>query len=286
MVLRTNQLQILQQFSSEQIVFWFGKACLILAVALAVALGDRLAEERQFPNVSQYTAEENNQAKITKLSLPAYSIIAQRNIFGEKAQTNKNQATTAPKTQLSLRLVGTNVSSGQASFAIVENKTKKEQDVFELNQIMFEQAKLLEVSPENIKIEVNGKIETLFLEDSTDSASPGIASDNSSQTDFTVPEQELTEALNNLPKLLSQARAVPYFRNGQSVGMRLFAIRQDSLYEKLGLKNGDIIRSVNNTGVGDPTQALKLFEQLKTERSVQVDVERNGQPTTLKYSIR
>ena len=39
--------------------------------------------------------------------------------------------------------------------------------------------------------------------------------------------------------LLTQARAVPYFKQGKSVGLRLFAIKAGSLFEKIGLKNGD-----------------------------------------------
>ena len=48
---------------------------------------------------------------------------------------------------------------------------------------------------------------------------------------------------------------------GQSIGMRLFAIRTGSLYEKLGLKNGDIILAVNENSLSDPAQA---FEAVST----------------------
>ena len=39
----------------------------------------------------------------------------------------------------------------------------------------------------------------------------------------------------------SRIRAVPHFEGGQSTGFRLFAIRQGSLFDKIGLKNGDIL---------------------------------------------
>ena len=67
--------------------------------------------------------------------------------------------------------------------------------------------------------------------------------------------------------------------------MRLFAIRKDSMYDKLGLKNGDILMSINDNSLSDPSQALKLFETLKTEKSIYVTVERNGQQMDLRYSI-
>ena len=67
--------------------------------------------------------------------------------------------------------------------------------------------------------------------------------------------------------------------------MRLFAIRKDSLYEKLGLKNGDIITSVNDSSLSNPAEALKLFEKLKSEREISVKLERNGEKKSLEYSI-
>jgi len=67
--------------------------------------------------------------------------------------------------------------------------------------------------------------------------------------------------------------------------MRLFAIRRDSLYEKLGLKNGDILLSVNDTSLADPTEALRIFDKLKEEKSIKVDVERNGASKALNYEI-
>lgn len=171
--------------------------------------------------------------------------------------------------------------------AIIEDSSKQQQDVFELKDSIFGQATLVEIQADRVSLERNGKIEVLAMSEKElgGSDTPG-GVPSSDQTDFTVPEEELSSALANLPQLLSQARAVPYFRNGQSIGMRLFAIRSGSLYEKLGLKNGDILLSVNDNSLSDPAQALKIFEQLKSERTIGVKVERNSQLTDLHYSIR
>ena len=137
------------------------------------------------------------------------------------------------------------MTSGKDSYAIIEDKKKQEQDIFELKSKVFDQGVLVEIAKNQVKIENNGKIEVLEIEDGGGSGSGSIESTNEEGTDFVVPEAELNDALANLPRLLSQARAVPYFRNGKSIGMRLFAIRRGSLYEKLGLKNGDIITNIN-----------------------------------------
>jgi general secretion pathway protein C len=274
------------------VIFIVGKISLIAAVYFAWSMGDNLrrAHGAKLPEVDLSVVEDNGGER-TKSDFSSYSVILSRNIFGQQKDKSDGAKTAQPATSLKLRLVGTNMNPGTGSFAIIENGANKDQDVFELNEMIFDQAKLVEIQPERVKLERNGKIEVLMLEDGTEGGggSTGITSEASpgeDKTDFTVAEDELNGELANLPRLLSQARAVPYFRNGKSVGMRLFAIRAGSMYEKLGLKNGDIIKAVNNNNLSDPAQALKLFEQLKNERTIAVKTERNGQDLDLNYTIR
>jgi general secretion pathway protein C len=158
--------------------------------------------------------------------------------------------------------------------------------VFEVDDSVFGTSVLAKVHAAKVELKKGNSLVTLELEDVEPSggSSEGISSDEEG-SEFTVPEEELSDALANLPRLLSQARAVPYFRNGKSIGMRLFAIRKGSMYEKLGLKNGDIIKSVNDNSLSDPSQALKIFNQLKDERSISVVLERAGADKSLSYSI-
>lgn len=272
---------------SKNLIFIVGKLCLLSAVLLAHGIGDTLRIAHKF-SISSSISEPTTDTTVNALStsLQAFAIIKQRNIFGVKAITKTtSRSTPKPVTPLKLRLVGTQIPSVGRPFAIVEDTKKKKQDVFELNEMIFDQAKLIAVDKESIQIERNGKVEMLLMEDGVRTRSTGVSS-NSGQTEFTIAEADLSEALSNLPRLLSQARAVPYFRDGKSIGMRLFAIRRGSLYEKLGLKNGDIILSVNDNSLSDPTQALKLFEELKSKRSINLQLERSGKTSALHYSIR
>lgn len=267
-------------------VFIFGKICLISAVFFAYNIGDsfRRARKQELPNF--VLQSETGDTDLHKRSdMRSYSIIEKRNIFGS-GDAKTDTSASAPTSALKLRLVGTNVSPGTTAFAIIEDTSKKEQDVFDLNENVFGQAKLAQIFSDSVRIEHNGRIETLMLEDGVSSGDAGGAPSGGDESEYTVSEQELSAELANLPRLLSQARAVPYFRNGKSIGMRLFAIRRGSMYEKLGLRNGDIITGVNENSLSDPSQALKLFEQLKNERQIGVKLERMGEQKQLQYSIR
>lgn len=273
----------------EWLVFAFGKLCLVVAIGLAFDMGQTVKD------MSRRTGGDSKAEDLlpTAVEKPladkaSYNIITQRNVFGHQSKPTTTANESAPKSSLNLRLVGTSVGTNSQPFAIIENGSNKEQDTFDLNDMIYEQAKLLAVFPSSVRISHNGQVETLLIEESPDRPMEAFQSlpIAGEQTSFDVDEKELNNALANLPVLLSQARAVPYFKNGESIGMRLFAIRRGSLYEKLGLKNGDILKSVNNNSLSDPSQALKIFEKLKSERSIYVQVERSGRDIKLDYDIR
>ena len=92
--------------------------------------------------------------------------------------------------------------------------------------------------------------------------------------------------MDDLPKLLSQARAVPNLVNGAMNGFRLDYIAPSSFYEKIGLKYGDVLQQVNGVDIRDPGTILTLFQQLRNERAVKLDVLRNNQRTTMNFEIR
>jgi general secretion pathway protein C len=218
-----------------------------------------------------------------------YSPIVKNSIFGPIAPVSANQTTpqTKPAQDLKMSLIGTYTEKGQASYAIIEDTKKNLQEVFTEGETVFDQAKLLAIFPDKVQIEIDGKKSFLVLDDLPSSApvsSGGVAVVGEDQ--FLVEEAELDKALENLPLLLTQARAVPYFKDGRAVGLRMFAIKSGSLYEKLGLRNGDILKTINGNSLGDITQAIKLFERLKDERSIGLALERDQEEKNFKYEIR
>lgn len=217
---------------------------------------------------------------------PSYSTIVQKNIFGPLGQGNANASKQKPQTKLPLNLIGVFIEKGDAPYAIIEDDKKKVQDVFNIGDMVFGDAKLVAVRSDSVDIKRGSQIEVLSLDDAPDNRGGSAGGSSSDGEEFTVDSKELDTALENLPLLLTQARAVPYFKDGKSVGLRLFSIKSGSLYEKVGLQNGDILKTINGSSLSDISQAMKLFETLKAERSISVTLERNREEKEFKYQIR
>ena len=266
-------------------------ALLSIVVLLTCAVKDTLTrrglEADLESHLSGITATMSTSALPMQQADRNWKLISEKQVFGTLgkpvAPTTQAQPPISP---LSLTLVGTFVTQGQEPYAIIEDKKKQNQDMFSIGQSIFNQATLKKIMQDRVEVERMGKIEILKLDEfGGDGGAPsgGVANEGD---DFIVDEAELDKGLENLPLLLTQARAVPYFKDGRSIGLRLFAIKSGSLYEKIGLKNGDILKSINGNSLADITQALKLFEQLKQERSINLTLEREKQDREFKYTIR
>lgn len=271
--------------------------CTIATVILAIAM---IAYSAATETLSRKSLDSELAAKVASIksststsSAPVFntsqdwSLVSDFTSFGPlgKAAPSAPSASPTPKSPLMLALAGTFIASGQEPYAIIEDKKKQTQDMFLLEQSVFGQAVLKKILEDRVEVERNGRIEVLKLDDfgGRDSGQGSISNEGD---DFVVDETELDKGLDNLPMLLTQARAVPYFKDGRSIGLRLFAIKTGSLYEKIGLKNGDILKSINGNGLGDISQAMKLFEQLKQERSIMLVLERDKQDREFRYTIR
>lgn len=235
------------------------------------------------------TAADRRGAKADKVD---YSPIVKNNLFGPLAVSQiqqTSQQTVKPVNKTPFALIGVFLTEGQDPTAIIEDQKKKQQDVFGLGEMVFGEAKLVSVHEDRVEIERQGQREVLTIDETGDKSSSaefkeGVAM--VSETEYLIQEQELDKSLENLPMLLTQARAVPYFKDGKSVGLRLFAVKPGSLFERIGLRNGDILKSINGNLMGDLSQAVKLFETLKQEKSISVSLERDRADKDVHYQIR
>ncbi len=104
---------------------------------------------------------------------------------------------------------------------------------------------------------------------------------------FVVDKSLLDGALGNLESFAGQLRVVPHKdASGNIDGFRLSAIRKGSLFEKLGIKNGDILHAVNGSPLTSTEGALSLYQSLRNERSFNFDISRRNTRQSLEYEVR
>ncbi|MCY4209980.1 MAG: PDZ domain-containing protein [Gammaproteobacteria bacterium] len=95
------------------------------------------------------------------------------------------------------------------------------------------------------------------------------------------------QQLQRLPEVLDQARAAPYWdHNGLEAGFRVVDIESDSVFDRLGLMQEDVIVSVNGESVRNNQEALAAYQSFKSAEALQLGLLRDGQEVTIDFSIR
>jgi general secretion pathway protein C len=230
-------------------------------------------------------------APTARRPLAYYQPITAKDFFNPPRSADPDPQSQA--SELKAKLLGTAPGAGMTSFAIIESDTDKIQQLYRVGD-KLENRTLTSVEWGRVTLRSERGEEVLRIVEP--SGMPGQAPAPSgpsvggvlqrSDTDFVVERGEIDKAMENLNQLFTQMRAVPHFQDGKAAGFRLFAIKQDSVFEKLGLKNGDVISRINGNDLTDPARAMSLIQELRAEGRITVDVNRNRQPTTLTYEIR
>ena len=104
--------------------------------------------------------------------------------------------------------------------------------------------------------------------------------------EYQIDRANLMNELNDLTKLGMQARVVPNYKGGKYEGFKLIGVRPNSLYRAIGIRSGDVVKSVNGAELNSPNKAITLFEELKNQSKITVDVERGGRSMQLLYQVK
>lgn len=99
---------------------------------------------------------------------------------------------------------------------------------------------------------------------------------------YVLKRADLNKATGNLGALASQARIVPSAKDN---GFKIFSIAKDSLYSKIGIQNGDVLKSINGIELSSPDKALEAYSRLQSASKLSLDIVRKGQNETLEYTI-
>jgi len=217
------------------------------------------------------------------------------NLFGQAdAAAGQGQSPASiPLTSLNLVLTGVMVGIAN-NYAFISINGANE-TAFAIGDEILSGATLHAVYPDRAVLRRGGALESLVMKDSValpegavvtspqhrkDAPLSGI---RSSGNEFTVERSSLTQQMQK-PDFLSQALIVP----NAGGGFLVREVQPGSVYEKLGMRIGDVIRSVNGQPINNMEEVMKLYQQLggiNKVSNVAIEVTRGGRTESLQYNI-
>ena len=289
--------------------FWLLNATFVLLVALLAARTVNLfVEDALAPSLSGDSPSRAPASTVAEEARPSLDGERLARLTGLRFGTAGPDVVAPPvdivtgpvRSALRVKLLGTLVANdAQWSFASVQDlETQRARSLMVGDELMG--TRVVSIERERLIVSANGREE--FIDDDASpgmsaapaltrtvpTASPGPASGIRATGEHTyeIPSTELQQALSRMDELVTQARVIPAFVNGRSEGFKIAAIRQGSLFSKIGLQNGDVLKRINGLTLDSPEHFLEVFTKLRDARHIELDIDRGGGPVRKVYDVR
>ena len=238
--------------------------------------------------------------------------ILDRNVFASStlmpaATSAGPEPETLEATQLPLTLLGTAASKDpRHAWAAIQERGSHSTLIVSIDDTILDKATVVRIERQRVVLLEDGVHRELKLEE-TD-LTPKVASagpmptgpaarranamaraaerrqarlQKTADNTYQMPPEDVQAVMNNPAELLSQARILPVYEEGQMQGLQISQIKPGSLYEQLGMQEGDKVKVINGNPINAPDQAAAAMNALSSGGGVTLEgVSANGTPWT------
>jgi general secretion pathway protein C len=287
-------------------------ALLVLCCFLAARILAAVAAEVVAPPPAEETGL-SQQLDPARRAANDPQVILQRNLF--KVSTLGAPAVVDEQiyeeTNLPLRLLGTAaLADPTRSWAAVEDLDTRDHMVVRLNDQLKGRAQVIRIDRRRIVLQNGPRREELRLEEAPAGAvrqpartartprsrrprAAGRGGDiradirRLGENRFSVPRADVESVANNPAALFSQARILPKYEDGEMIGVQLNSVKAGSLFEQIGIRDGDTITEFNGIQVTGQQESAEVLRELTEAKDFDVSVTGvDGETRRLQYELR
>ncbi len=231
-----------------------------------------------------------------------YSALAESDLFGARAEA-ESEAPQDPEVEpaepLKLNLLGTVAGDSSLARAIIKPEGERRQSIYSVGDSV-RGAEILQISRKRVllkregrhyeltmditqAIEIDGEEIVLAIDDFSDVISAG--------SDFIeIDRDELLDRGGGMFALMRQVQdnlqVEPYMEDGEAAGLRLRGVENIGIAQLAGIREGDVVRSVNGDVVSSVPRAMQAFRRARHREEVSIEIVRNGERIEKSYRIK
>ncbi len=267
------------------------------AAGAAVLLVYSIGTEVEFPTEAGRIEPVPEAVQEEKKPFEHYSLISQSNVFGapRREAPAREPAGRPPPPEPSppsMTLKGTVLFSSGEGFAVVrlgsEEKTVKKGGLIEgmeLISVGWDSAvfrgprgelELTIDSSSAASAQTTSPARPAAVEPGSRTRGPGAA--------VAVDSSLFDEMIRNPARFMREVNVRPGAAPDGTAGFIVSGIRPGSIADELGLRNNDLISSVNRTPLDSPDNLMRIYNQVVERGAASVEVIRDGRRVNLRYS--
>lgn len=295
------------------------KAFFVTKLALVLILGymvvrTTLLPERIEKTLAPASALGSYRAKTTEtidspdLSFADYTQIVEINPFGTSGQiTNSGEQTLTVNSfdsgrpvpeELGIALFGTVSGSPEIARAIIKDRKTGVFDLYKIGQTV-KNARIESIDTDMVILLHNGERKILRF----DTKQTGSNNDNDTRATLSRAAEKtgdiartgsstrdagptIQTTIGFVETILKKAVIKPYIVNGKTEGLKITGLENIKAAEGLGLKNGDIIRTVNGHPLTGKQKAYQVFKKARSKSNISFELSRDGKTKKLSFGLR
>ncbi|MBQ7502158.1 hypothetical protein IJT93_05510 [bacterium] len=109
--------------------------------------------------------------------------------------------------------------------------------------------------------------------------------DEKGKEEAKVTAADIRQALDNSAEMAKQLRVVPEERDGTPYGTRISFRTRDNLLARMGVKNNDVMLSINGVPTRSAEEMFRGYMTLRNASSFEFVLERGGEEQTIRYEL-
>lgn len=223
-----------------------------------------------------------------------FDLVVRRNLFATSLSAvddglpGAGNAFIAGEEYTAYDLKGTIASDDAFGFAVVEEKGKGKQKIYRIGD-MIGSARLIRITRNAAILTSGGRELVMRIKESAPGGSlmtrSGRPDSSHAPSGISISREEVNRNLADLKSIMSQAVVRPFLKEGVQEGFIISNIVPGSLYERLGLQNGDVVVDVNGQTLSGADDLMNLVQVMQSGGSISVSLIRNGNSETINYSF-
>ena len=278
---------------------------LTLAIVLLFALAKVVVPPGRINKIpAQATALETDgiqafdSTSMPDLSLKDYAQIANRSPFG----TSGSPGTVVMagsfdhpiSEQLGLALLGTVSGSKSVARAVIKNLKTGVLELYKIGQ-MVGGTRIEAIEADAIVLLHNGTRKKMWIttwplnnNNSDLIASPSLSNEITMALQADRQENtaaEPTTIAQRAEEVLTKAIIKPHVVDGQTDGLVITGLENIEAAKKFGLKNGDVIHSVNGYRLTSKQKAYQVFKKARSKKTMTLDLSRGGRHKKFSFTL-
>ena len=286
-------------------LFWAAKATLVamlLYVAVEAVITPFQLDEGLKPQAvaGDERPQEEPPVEAPLQARPDYSVILDNDVFTGSGQAAVSDGTAAePPTvvalpsaeKLGLKLRGIIAGSPIASRAIIEDTATKVAMPYKIGDHVAS-ASVESIEPDRVILLHGGRKAVLQLHVGASSAEENpLASEEKPEPAPSAPvvidrqQPQPSVRLGYVEELFRKATIKPVVKDGQTEGLEITGLEETPLTKLFGLRNGDVVQTVNGQNLNSKQKAFQVLKKARTQSKIDLQLLRDGKAKELSFDL-